>query len=180
MAARWSPEELVILADIWRSPIPIKDQMHLLPGRTESTSCHQAARQGLGEKRRGVSKFVEEIEQLLKDGKPRSAMAVFKEIDINLGHAWKMLNRLVKEKRAHITRWEQVCGNGVWQAVYLIGEGVNARRPQKMTQKERNARFERKADQLELQIRRQRYALRQKKSVPRRDPFIAAFFGEAA
>jgi hypothetical protein len=49
-----------------------------------------------------------------------------------------------------------------------------------MTQKERSARFERKIDPLELQIRRQRYTLRQKKNIVRRDPLIAAFFGEAA
>lgn len=179
MAARWSPEELAILAGIWKSPIPVKCQMHLLPARTKSTACHQAARQGLGEKCRGVSKLIDEIEHLLKDGKSRSAAAVFKEVDINLGHARRLLNRLVTERRAHITRWEQVSGNGLWQAMYLIGEGVSAPKPKKMTQKERNARFERKIDPLELQIRRQRYTLR-KKNIVRRDPFIAAFFGEAA
>jgi hypothetical protein len=180
MAARWSPEELAILARIWRSPTPVKLQMHLLPGRSESTAGHQAIRQELGAKNRADSKLVDDIEKLLKDGRSRTVSAIFKEIDISLSHARNMLNRLVAERRAHIADWEQVPSNGLWQAIYVIGRGVSMPRPKKMTQKERSARFERKIDPLELQIRRQRYTLRQKKNIVRRDPLIAAFFGEAA
>jgi hypothetical protein len=180
MAAVWTQQEIETLRVMWQSSVPIKDQMHLLPGRSMQYAFRKAKQLGFGAKHRGHSEMLGVVADLMADGKARAAIDVFKEIDIDLGHARELLGRLVNEGRAHITLWRQAGCNGQWQALYVIGAGVSQPKPKKMTQKQRVERFMKRIDPVEWEIRKQRYAARKRKAPRMKDPIIQALFGRAA
>ncbi len=180
MGAKWTDEEIATLREMWQSPIPMKHQMHRLPGRGAEYAFRMARKLGLGLKNRSYSKMLFEIEKLMSDGKPRTARDVFKEIDIELSHARDLLTRLVSEQRAHIPIWRQTGCNGQWQAIYLIGKGESQPKPRPMTQKQRTERFLSRLDPVEIDIMKQRYAARKRKAPRVIDPITQALFGRAA
>ncbi len=180
MGAKWTEEEIATLREMWQSPVPMKDQMHRLPGRSAEYAFRMAKKLGMGFKNRAYSEMLGHIEKLMMDGKPRSVHDVFKEIAVDLGHARDLLTRLVHEERAHIAIWRQTGCNGQWQALYVIGKGVNVPKPKPMTQKQRTERFMSRLDPVDIDIMKKRYAARKRKAPRVIDPITQALFGRAA
>ncbi|MDR5784086.1 hypothetical protein QCE63_32210 [Caballeronia sp. LZ065] len=180
MRALWSDEEIEVLKEMWKSPIPTKLQAHKLPGRAVHSIERKAFKLGLAHKPRSYSELVFEVEKLLSDCKPRTRLDVFKEIAICWGHLHEVMTRVVDEERAHIAVWRQVGKKGQWQAIYLGGKGESAKKPSPMTQRQRNLRYLERVDPVELEIMKKKYNVRRRRAIPKVDDLTQAFFGRAA
>ena len=86
-----------------------------------------------------------------------------------------MLQKLKEEGNVHIQSWRRAQANG-WIAVYRYGIGVDADKPEPVSSSSRLRKHRSKedADTKERRLAKQRQLKRKVK----RDPLVAAFFGE--
>jgi len=87
-----------------------------------------------------------------------------------------MLQKLKEEGAVHIQSWRKAKANG-WIAVWRYGIGVNAEKPEPVSSRSRLRKHRAKedADAKERRLTKQNQLRRKIK----RDPLIAAFYGDA-
>lgn len=182
MGARWSEEEKQVLREIWASPIPVKLQTHKLPTRNIDSIKQMGSKLGLNGKNRAFSPLLEKIRELMADRQPRTSLEVAMRVGGSISQVRDLMDGECAVNRFHIERWQQTGSNGRWQKVFKMGRGKNAEKPTPMTNMQRSRLFRARVDQDEYLFKRKKYALNRAIKtgrVIRRDPLVAALFGEA-
>jgi hypothetical protein len=179
MAKRWSPEEKAILTKIWRSPVLLKTQMDLLPGRTCDTATQHATKVlNLGPKRPPASEVFRLANALMRDKRVRSAG----EIAALIGRSHQQVRRVIQDAiergEYRVVKWRASSTGGELEAFYRIGRGKSRPKPAPMNAAERGRKYRKRLGAKAYKVKRAKYTLVQKlTSTPPRDELMDAFYG---
>ncbi|WP_043345042.1 hypothetical protein [Cupriavidus basilensis] len=179
---KWTEPELDVIRDIWRSGIPVKACMHLLPGRTCGAVKEKARELELPKKSRKYSPTWEVLKHLMKDGKPLTALQASKLTGICAEQIRSLVSEHVNDGSAHIVDWVRATRRGHLQAYFLPIPGESKPKPQKLTPREMQQRYRDKFDPEDWHARQRKYVNRRylkRGKLIRREPLLAAFFGSA-
>jgi hypothetical protein len=182
MGKRWTDEERQIIRDIWSSPVFLKIDYSLLPGRSYASVAKEASKLGLGHKTKPVGPVMAKINALMQDGQPRTAKEVSKALGASRTYVHDALAAAVKRGEYHVRGFGMKPTHRRDEAAFRIGKGKSAVKPAPETPAERARRFRREVDKVEYSFKRKQYTLNRKIKVGgvRRDPLTEAFFGKAA
>ncbi|WP_438391104.1 hypothetical protein [Caballeronia sp. DA-9] len=169
------------MRDIWASTKLLKQQMHLLPGRTAWSIQRQAGILKLGRKTRTPSLLYDRICILMKDKEARTAKEIAALIFASYTQTKRLLREACERGEFHIASYRPRPINGTPTVVYRKGKGRNAAMAPKMTLAERARKFRREADPVEYAFKRKQYTLNQKinQGKVKPDELTNAFFGRA-
>jgi len=116
---------------------------------------------------------VRQLANLMEDGKERTAPMAAKELKWTNSDLCRAMKRLYDDGHVHIVDWH-IPKTGGYVAVYIIGAGMDKKKPVQKTSHERrrlqSAREETERRRLEME--------KMKAFVPFRDPWTAALYGE--
>lgn len=188
-APAWTPEEDVLLRKVWKQTAPLKTVTHLFADRSTNAIVMHGIRLGLPDRRvkipakRTKQTIWPRIEAALKESR-----ATVEELAARAGCSECSVRRFIKARRAtvHIARFLPAVEVRTVTAIWAWGEGKDAARPVPLTSEEERARYKRRLERErpeELDRQRAKARLRAAKRagrLVRRDPLVAALFGNAA
>jgi hypothetical protein len=108
--------------------------------------------------------------------KPHTAVELADLIHCHVRSSRKIVSQLYREGKVFIQEWHRVAYKGIPAAAYRYGIGVDAPKPKPLTQLQRVQRMREKED-----VERKAFRLARQRQLRRkikRDPLVAAFFGE--
>ncbi|VVE82876.1 hypothetical protein [Pandoraea sputorum] len=180
MGKQWSYAEDVILEEVYERPEPLSSQLHLLPGRNESSCKNRARALGLTKVRRSYAK----VRGLVIDAlqlRQMTAPQIAKHTGAHINPVREELALMVNAGLVHVAKWVPAPKNNVPIRCYALGEGRNAPAPLRKTQKERGKAWLERQDKEEYRVRRAGYRIREKmkagKLIPPRHELMTALFG---
>ncbi|SAL10383.1 transcriptional regulator [Caballeronia turbans] len=141
---RWTEQEDSILRGIWKSSRPVKEQMHLLPRRSERAMLVRAQALGITGGRNveihARSALLALIQRDLKAGDCLSSPDVAVRFSCTTTHAGVLLGAAHDRKEIHVVEWRRTRPVGPYVAVYAWGNKPDAIKPQPKTKQEYNRR----------------------------------------
>ena len=108
--------------------------------------------------------------------KPHTAVELAELIHCHVRSSRKIVSQLYREGKVFIQEWHRVEYKGIPAAAYRYGIGVDAPKPRPMTQMQRTRKMRENED-----VERKAFRLARQRQLRRkikRDPLVAAFFGE--
>lgn len=141
--AHWPEEEKTLLRQYWATDKPIREWMHLLPGRSEDAIIGRARRLKLGKREVNRKPTRTEswqcIEQLLSDGKFRSTPEIAERTGFNVSVVRKQLQERIRVQ-VYVAEWRWEVNK--WVALFALGVNqYNARRPKPKPKAENQRKY---------------------------------------
>lgn len=177
----WSPEDDALLEKHY-SALPSMEEVAALLGRSESAIKKRAC--SLGLKRPSLAQpAMDRLTVALGDGLSTSG-----EIATRLGFSRHSVDALLKRAQkkgvCHIANYRQSETVGAQAALWVAGAGENALRPSEIARRARAARLElkqrKRVEKGQRPVRALEVVVQPCERKAFRDPFTAAFFGDAA
>jgi hypothetical protein len=151
MGARWTDVERLVVCEIWKTPVRVEDQLHLLPGRTVDAVYREAEKLKIGRKALPVRDPIAVLDcdkavlrTILNAEKGMSIDEIHRGSDVGKHRLRDALREMLAAEEIHISEY----AGGYRTAHYKLGKGTNAVKPGGMTSKERRKRFEAKQRQI--------------------------------
>lgn len=187
---RWTAEEEQKLRKLWAGPGGIKEAiLPAFPQRSYKSITTRASSLGLGPRKHvqaaSYSPLWEVISCALRKTPGLSANAIAALTGLSYHSVMHLLYRKYGRGEVHVSGHVRQANDGYAARCWSLGSGQDAPRPGPEAREQREARYRKEltADPLRLAVkngRRRILAAERKGTLARRDPLVAALFGEAA
>lgn len=187
--AKWTPEQNVLLADLWKTQELIKKHLHLFDDRPERTVIAHAYDLGLGKRpQRGIRKAAEPSDAAIRKAlgeRPMDSVSISVATGLSRRTVLQRLKALHESSEIHVSRWEQFGTAGYPARVWMLGKRKDAKRPTKGDRKaldstrHKRDRIDNPDRHIVKLLRRRIRAADRAGTLVRRDEFTALFFGAA-
>ncbi|GGD63231.1 hypothetical protein [Caballeronia grimmiae] len=186
---RWEAEHDALLRRLWKSHQTIKSFVHQFPGRSCSSLSQRAIALRLGPRAPQVRKHISltPTDDLIRVELRRGPMDVV-ELSAKTGMSNRCvtarINRMHERGEVHIHAWERFHVSGYPARIWALGSGRDAKRPAASTgakkwRRRMAALKNDRPDEYERLMARRRHQSRMRAgTIVRRDPLVAALFGE--